>query len=111
MHHPGWHQVTTQLEHAYQLEVGGRIAEATDMFRRCAETGYGEALAALAKHLLIHRTDLAREGLSAANAAVRAGSGEAAHLLAVFIAAGVGFKPDWQVALNGLLHSAELGWA
>jgi len=103
--------VTSQLELAHQLEARGRIAEATDIFRRSAGTGDGEALAALAKHLLIHRTNLAREGISAANAAVRAGSGEAAHLLAVFIAAGVGFKPDWQVALNGLLHSAELGWA
>lgn len=100
-----------QLESARRLESEGRIAEATDLFRRASVSGNAEALAALAKHLLIYRTDLAREGLSAANAAIRAGSGEAAHLLAVFIAAGVGFKPDWQVALNGLLHSAELGWA
>jgi prolyl 4-hydroxylase len=103
--------MTSQLDVARKLETAGKIAEATDSFRRAAATGDADALTALAKHLLIHRTDLAREGLSAANAAVRAGSGEAAHLLTVFIAAGVGFKPDWQVALNGLLNSAELGWA
>lgn len=102
--------MTSQLDLARKLESDGKIPEATDMFRRAGATGDGEALAALAKHLLIHRTDLAREGLSAASAAVKAGSGEAAHLLAVFIAAGVGFKADWQVALNALLHSAELGW-
>ena len=79
------------------------------MFRRAGASGDGEALAALAKHLLIFRTDLAREGLSAANAAVRAGSGEAAHLLAVFIAAGVGFKADWQVALNGSAAFSRTG--
>ena len=103
--------MNAELEIARKLESEGRIAEATDMFRRAGTSGDGEALAALARHLLIHRTDLAREGLAAASAAVRAGSGEAAHLLAVFIAAGVGFRADWQVALNALLHSAELGWA
>ena len=103
--------MTTPLDLARKLESEGRIPEATDLFRRAAETRDRDALTALAKHLLILRTNLAREGLSAARAAVDAGSGEAAHLLAVFVAAGVGFKPDWQVALNGLLHSAELGWA
>lgn len=103
--------MTTQLDLARKLESEGRIPEATDLFRRAAATGNVEALTALAKHLLIRRTNLAREGLSAASAAVDAGSGEAAHLLAVFIAAGVGFKADWQVALNALLHSAEMGWA
>lgn len=87
-----------------------RFAEATEALRRAASTGDATALAALAKHLLIHRPDLAREGLAAATAAVNAGNGEAAHLLAVFIAAGTGFKQDWQAALNALLHSAQLGW-
>lgn len=99
------------LTPAHQLTSDGRIAEATDFLRRAASTGDGDALAALAKHLLLYRPDLAREGIGAASAAVKAGNGEAAHLLAVFIAAGVGFKPDWQVALNALLHSAESGWA
>jgi prolyl 4-hydroxylase len=98
------------LTPAIQLASEGRIAEATDFLRRAAATGDGDALAALAKHLLLHRPDLGREGMGAASAAVKAGNGEAAHLLAVFIAAGVGFKADWQVALNALLHSAEHGW-
>jgi prolyl 4-hydroxylase len=102
--------MTSELDLARSFEKQGRISEATDLLRRSAATGNGDALADLAKHLLIHRTDLAREGLAAANAAVKAGSGEAAHLLAVFIAAGVGFKPDWQRALNALRHSAELGY-
>ncbi|HEX5282101.1 MAG TPA: hypothetical protein VFW28_18630, partial [Micropepsaceae bacterium] len=95
---------------AHRLASEGRIAEATEFLRRAGATGNGDALAALAKHLLLHRPDLAREGLGAATAAVKAGNGEAAQLLSVFIAAGVGFKADWQVALNALLHSAELGW-
>lgn len=99
------------LSPAHQLTAEGKVAEATDYLRRAASTGDGNALAALAKHLLLHRPDLAREGIGAAGAAAKAGNGEAAHLLAVFIAAGVGFKADWQVALNALLRSAELGWA
>lgn len=99
------------LTPAHRLTAEGKVAEATDYLRRAASTGDGNALAALAKHLLLHRPDLAREGIGAAGAAAKAGNGEAAHLLAVFIAAGVGFKADWQVALNALLHSAELGWA
>lgn len=98
------------LTTAHRLASEGRIAEATDFLRHAASTGDGNALAALAKHLLLHRPDLAREGIGAAGAAAKAGNGEAAHLLAVFIAAGVGFRADWQVALNALLHSAALGW-
>lgn len=84
--------------------------DSIESLRRAAANGDGNSLTALAKHVLLHRPDLAREGLSAAAAAVKAGNGEAAHLLSVFIAAGIGFRPDWQVALNALLHSAELGW-
>jgi len=102
--------IVAQLELARRLTSEGRIAEATDTLRRAAATGDAGALGALGKHLLIQRPDLAREGIGAATAAVNAGNGEAAHLLAVFIAAGIGFKQDWQAALNALLHSAELGW-
>jgi prolyl 4-hydroxylase len=103
--------MTAALAAARDLETQGLIAEATEILRHAAAAGDGISLAALAKHLLIHRPDLAREGLAAATAAAKAGNGEAAHLLAVFIAAGIGFRADWQVALNALLHSAELGWA
>ena len=80
------------------------------MLRRAAATGQASALAALGKHLLVHRPDCGREAMEATLAATRAGNAEAAHLIAVFVAAGIGFPQNWQTALDGLQHSAELGW-
>ena len=114
MHYPAQmtstHDIDRQLLNAAKLEAAGRIDDATAAVRRAAATGQASALAALAKHLLVHRPDCGREALTAATAAAKAGHGEAAHLLAVFIAAGVGFPQNWQTALDGLQHSAELGW-
>jgi len=102
--------IDRQLQDAATLEAAGRLDEATAMLRRAAATGDAAALAALGKHLLIYRPEWGREGLNATNSAAKAGNGEAAHLLAVFIAAGVGFPQNWQTALDSLQHSAELGW-
>jgi len=102
--------VDAQLHAARALEAAGRPLDATDMLRRAAASGNTAALAALGKHLLIHRFDCAREGLQALSAAAQGGSGEAAYLLSLFIAEGVGFRQDWGAALAALQHSAELGW-
>ena len=99
-----------QLDAARGLEAAGRAAEATDLLRRAAASGHVAALAALGKHLLIHRPDCAREGLDALSAAAQGGNGESAYLLAVFIAEGVGFPQNWQVAFAALQHAAELKW-
>jgi prolyl 4-hydroxylase len=102
--------IEADLHAARALKSAGRVAEATDLLRRAAASGNVAALAALGKHLLIHRPDCAREGLDALGAAAQAGSGESAHLLAVFIAEGVGFPQSWQVAFAALQHAAELEW-
>jgi prolyl 4-hydroxylase len=103
-------EIERQLRDASRLEASGRLDEATAMLRRVAATGDESALAALGKHLLIYRPECGREGLTATAEAAKAGNGEASHLLAVFIAAGVGFPQNWPAALDGLQHSAELGW-
>jgi len=103
-------EIERQLDEAARLEAAGRLEEATAMLRRVAATGNALGLAALGKHLLIHRPECGREAMAATVSATQAGNGEAAHLLAVFIAAGIGFPQNWQTALDGLQHSAELGW-
>jgi len=102
--------VEAQLHAARALEAAGRTAEATELLRGAAASGAVAALATLGKHLLIHRPDCAREGLNALSAAAQAGDGESAHLLALFIAEGVGFPQNWHAAFAALQHSAELGW-
>ena len=102
--------IETDLQTARALEAAGRATEATDLIRHAAASGNVAALAALGKHLLIHRPDCAREGLNALSAAAQGGNGEAAHLLAVFIAEGVGFPQNWQAAFAALQHAAELKW-
>src|SRR5579871_74736 len=103
-------EIDRQLHDAAKLEAAGRLDEATAMLRLAATTEDASALTAFGKHLLIHRPKQAREALTAIAAAARAGNGEAAHLLATFIAAGVGFQQNWPAALEGLQRSAELGW-
>ena len=103
-------EIERQLRDAAKLEAAGRLDEATAMLRRAAATEDASALTALGKHLLIHRPQHAREALTATATAARAGNGEASHLLATFIAAGVGFQQNWPAALEGLQRSAELGW-
>ena len=103
--------VETHLHAARALEAAGRALEATDLLRRAAANGNVAALAALGKHLLIHRPDCAGEGLNATSVAAQGGDGESAHILAVFMAEGVIFRQSWQAALGALCHSAALGWA
>ena len=102
--------IEAQVHAARALEEGGRAAEATDLLRRAAASSNVAALGALGKHLLIHRPDCAREGLTALDAAAQGGHGEAAYLLALFVAEGVGFPQSWQTALGVLQHAAHLGW-
>jgi prolyl 4-hydroxylase len=104
------HTIEAQLRAARALESSGRTAEATHLFRQAAASGDRAATAALGKHLLIFRPDCAGEGLNALAVAAQRGDGESAHLVAVFIAEGVGFPQNWQAALAALHHSAELGF-
>jgi prolyl 4-hydroxylase len=102
--------IEAALRAARALESAGRTAEATDLLRRAAAGGNSSALAAFGKHLLIHRPDCAGEGLKALDTAAQSGNGEAAHLLSVFIAEGVGFPQSWQAAFAALQHAADLKW-
>ena len=102
--------IEADLQAARALESAGRAVEATDLLRRAAASGHVAARAALGKHLLIHRPDSAGEGLNALSTAAQGGNGESAHLLAVFIAEGVGFPQDWRGAFAALQHAAELKW-
>lgn len=102
--------IQADLHAARALESAGRIGEATNLLRCVATSGNVAALTALGKHLLIHRPDSAGEGLNALRIAAQGGNGEAAHLLAVFIAEGVGFPQSWPSAFAALQHAAELKW-
>ena len=102
--------IDAQLRAARALEAADRAAEATDLLRRAAASGDIAAVAALGKHLLIHRREHAREGLKALDIAAQAGHAESVYLLALFIAEGVGFPQSWQTALGAVQHAATLGW-
>ncbi len=104
------HGTDAQLKRAQALESEGRVAEAAEILRRAASSGDIAAVAALGKHLLIHRPDLAREAMQAVLAAAGGGHGESNHIVAVFVAEGVGFQQNWQSALGLLQRSAEQGW-
>jgi hypothetical protein len=80
-----------QLHQAQLLESQGRVEEAIGVLRSAAHAQDAAAIGALGKHLMVHRPDCAKEGLEALLAAARAGNGESAHILAVFIAEGVSF--------------------
>jgi hypothetical protein len=99
-----------RLRLAQQLESEGRMGEATAILRDAARAKDAQALAALGKHLMVHRPDCAREGIEALLAAASAGNAEAAHILAVFIAEGVGFAQSWPSALGLLQRSADSGF-
>ena len=99
-----------RLRQAQSLESEGRIKEATAVLSDAAARGDAAALGALGKHLMLHHPDRAREGIEALLAATRAGNGEAAHIVAVFVAEGVGFAQSWPSALGLLQRSADLGW-
>lgn len=102
--------IDEQLRAARALEAEDRASEATDLLRRAAVSGDISAVAALGKHLLIHRREHAREGLKALDMAAQAGHAESTYLLALFIAEGVGFPQSWQTALGAVQHAAALGW-
>lgn len=81
--------------------------------RARADAGDVEAMIVLGKTLLRGEggPQLLPAGARRIGEAAAKGSGEALAQLAVLVAAGVGNTPDWDVALNHLQRSAELGWA
>ena len=92
------------------IEPNKGLEEATGVLRAVAAGGDAAALGALGKHLLVHHPDRVREGMEALLAATRAGNGEAAHIVAVYLAEGVGFAQSWPSALGLLQRSADLGF-
>jgi prolyl 4-hydroxylase len=101
-------EIAAQVLLARLLSNDRRLEEATQWLRRAAATGNAVARATLGRHLLEHQPQDAREGLSLLVGAARE-SAEAAHLVAVFTAAGIGLTQSWAAALELLQRAAELG--
>ena len=81
----------------------------TESLREAALNGAVEAKLDLAKRLLSQEPYDIPAGCQWARAAAADGNAEAEHLLAVATAEGLGPRQDWQVALDHLTRSAELG--
>jgi prolyl 4-hydroxylase len=81
----------------------------TESLREAALKGAVEAKLVLAKRLLSQEPYDIPAGCQWARAAAADGNAEAEHLLAVATAEGLGPRQDWQVALDHLTRSAELG--
>lgn len=99
-----------QLQLARHWSNEGQLEKATDWLRRAAASGDVTASVALGRHILTHLPHAALEGLSLLVANANE-SGEAAHLVALFTAAGVGREQSWQGALALVQRSAELGYS
>jgi prolyl 4-hydroxylase len=91
-------------------EEAGRHDRARAWYARAASGGTFEAGTALGISLLIHEPQSPYDGIKAIIDASNAGCGQAAHIAAVMAAAGSGLPQDWNLALNCLRRSAELGW-
>jgi prolyl 4-hydroxylase len=101
-------ELAAQLQLAQTLTQEGRPGEASDWLRRAARSGDATARAALGRHLLEHQPQAAHEGLALLLGAAQE-SAEAAHLVALFTAAGIGVPQSFSAALDLLQRSAELG--
>ena len=78
--------------------------------RRAAEAGNIAAKAALGYRLLAYPPYAVEEGTLWTVSAANDGSGEAAHLVAVLTATGLGVPQSWPTALIYLQRSAEFGY-
>lgn len=91
-----------QIELAERHDAAGRHDEAIDCLARATQAGSVEAKTRLAKRLLIgdRAPLLPRQGAGFIHEAAREGGAEAAALLAVLAAAGLGGRHDWTAALE-----------
>ena len=99
-----------QLQMARALLEKGQTERGRDWLRRAAGAGSTEAKLALGERLLSQEPYDVLGGYKWARAAAEDRSGRAEHLLAVATAEGLGAPQDWQVALDHLQRSAELGY-
>ncbi len=94
---------------ARTLLEAGELEASRKWLRSAAETGPADIKLELADNLLTYIPSEIPEGIRWARAATEAGSGEAAHRLAVLAAEGVGGQQSWSDALDHLRHAAALG--
>ena len=101
-----------QIEMAERLDAAGRHDEAIDCLARATQRGDVEAKTRLAKRLIVgdRAPLLLREGVTFMHEAVIDGGAEAAALLAVLVAAGLGGRQDWPRALELARLAAARGW-
>lgn len=97
---------------AARHDAAGRHDEAIDCLARATQRGDVEATTRLAKRLIVgdRAPLLGRQGATFMREAAMAGGAEAAALLAVLAAVGVGGNQDWQLALRLARLAAERGW-
>lgn len=102
----------TDIEQAERHDAAGRHDEAINCLARATQLGDVEAKTRLAKRLIVgDRAPLLwREGAGFLREAATQGGAEAAALLAVLAAAGLGGKHDWNTALDLARFAAERGW-
>jgi prolyl 4-hydroxylase len=100
------------VENAEQHDAAGRHDDAIDCLARATKLGDVEAKTRLAKRLIVgDRAPLLwREGAGFMREAVAQGGAEAAALLAVLAAAGLGGRHDWSSAIELAQLAAARGW-
>ncbi|MSP94244.1 MAG: hypothetical protein EXR00_03160 [Alphaproteobacteria bacterium] len=103
--------VAAQLELARICDEDGKNEQALVWRRRAAESGEATAKNALARHLVSQPRYDVFEGIRWALEAIHGGEAEAAHLLAVVVAEGLGIPKSWNGALDYLQYAAERGHA
>jgi hypothetical protein len=100
-----------QIALAQQCDEDGKNEEAVAWLRRAVATGNRAAKTALAQHLVSRAPYNVFEGIRWALEAIHDGDAEAAHLLAVVAAEGLGMPQSWHGALDYLVKAAESGHA
>jgi len=105
--------VRAQVRLAGQLDAEGRHSDSIDWLAKAAKTGDPEALTQVGMRLLFGRNAPFRpvDGAGLLSDATVRGSGEAAAMISVLAGGGIHGPQSWQVALDYLQRSAELGWA
>jgi prolyl 4-hydroxylase len=101
--------LSAQLRMARTLLEAGDLEASRTWLRRAAESGPAYIKLELADNLLTYIPSDVSEGIHWAREAAEAGSGEAAHRLAVLAAEGVGGEQSWSDALDHLRRAATLG--